>query len=173
MVENAQGRWAIRVGHGRFGTRVPGVFGVIGGLVATAAIAMGCGGEISQRDRECELLRTVTVAGFTRQSVDTVPGDGAHCPREFYFGPAFGDVREVVNAPGLDPTSNTRPPYPSHAGSTSIVLGFEQTRCHLDARWYGRTAVLDPWLGLTDEQRLAIRGGTSVVIGVSVSCYSG
>jgi hypothetical protein len=170
---NAQVHWAIRVGRGRLGTRVPAVLGVIGGLVATATIATGCGGWTSQRDRECELMRTVTVTGLTRQSVGSGPGDGAHCSREFYFGPAFDDIRAVVAARGLDPTSNTRPPYLSETGTTSIVFSLGPQRCYLDVTWYGPMAVLDPWLGLTDEQRLAIRGGTSVLMNVLVNCYDG
>jgi hypothetical protein len=159
--------WADKTGRGRLRIRVPGVFGVIGWLVVAATIATGCGGGPSQRDREGELLRTVTVAaGFTRQSVGNGPGDGAH-PQEFYFGPAFDDVRAVVTAPTFDLTSDTGPPSLSGAGTTSMLFGPKPgQQCFLSVVWYGPMAVLDPWLGLTEEQRLAIRG-------VSVSCYNG
>ncbi|WP_431968768.1 hypothetical protein [Nocardia sp. bgisy134] len=78
-----------------------------------------------------------------------------------------------MTAPGFDLTSSTKPPYLSESGTTSTMLGPGPQRWYLDVMSYGPMAVLDPWLGSTDEQRLAIRAGTPVLMNVSVNCYDG
>ncbi|MFB8278023.1 hypothetical protein [Nocardia colli] len=149
-----------------------GVWCVVGGLVLAAAVVAGCGDESVRYHRQaCELADAIEVDGLQRHSVRSGQFvDRIDCSRAFFFGPPPDDLRAAVIAPRFELRAPTRALFTVDPGSTYVLSGTGPEACSMTVERYEQTAMLDPWLGLSDDQRQAIRAGTSVLFEFLVNC---
>ncbi|MTE14103.1 hypothetical protein [Nocardia aurantiaca] len=122
------------------------------------------------------LAEGISVQGLTRQLLRNDAsgmgnGDYPVPAQAVFYGPPPADLRTSLTAKGFTTSIPERPSFTlPDPGSTAVLNGRGPDDCWMSVDRYDRTAVLHPWLGLSDDQRRAVRDGSAVLLDVTVVC---